>query len=271
MLEDLRRLLPAEISPLHRPCVDSTNTWLLERACAGALERPALLVADEQRAGRGRLGRRWHARAGRSLILSFAPAAAHTGFPAPAYSMVAALAVRAAVRAACELVPELEWPNDLLVGGRKLAGILVEARSRGSAIEGLVIGVGMNVREERAELHPEIRAQATSLAIEGAPQPDLAALAAGIAGELHRRLGAAARAGPEGIARDYAAALGLIGRAVCATADGGEHRGVVRRFELGHGLELEGRAARRRLPLERIASLRPLARESGPGPGLGLA
>jgi BirA family biotin operon repressor/biotin-[acetyl-CoA-carboxylase] ligase len=123
--------------------IDSTNTYLLAQAAGGA---PAgtVAVADHQSAGRGRLDRRWEAPPGASLLTSvlFRPAFD----PAELHLCTAAVALAAAE--ACRQVagvgPVLKWPNDLLVGEAKLAGVLAEAEFTGSECA-VVVGIGINV------------------------------------------------------------------------------------------------------------------------------
>src|SRR5690242_13566930 len=106
--------------------IDSTNAYALERARAGAPEG-LVVVADHQRAGRGRLGRTWHAPVGGSLLASvlLRPTIAVERWPLTATA--AAVAAADAVVAVCDLPARVKWPNDVLVGGRKLAGVLAEA------------------------------------------------------------------------------------------------------------------------------------------------
>src|SRR4051794_38072003 len=119
------------------PEVASTNSELMRRARAGQME-PVLLVAEQQSAGRGRLGRGWASNAGDSLTFSL-------GLPlAPRDWSGLSLAVGVAV--ASSLHPELriKWPNDLWFEGRKLAGILIETASFGD-LRFAVIGIGINI------------------------------------------------------------------------------------------------------------------------------
>ena len=124
--------------------VPSTFDVAHERAGAGA---PAgtLVVADRQTAGRGRAGRRWTSEAGAGLWLTIIER------PADAANL-GALPLRLGMAAARALDPfaeaavQLKWPNDLQVAGRKLAGILVEARWRDGALDWVAVGVGVNVR-----------------------------------------------------------------------------------------------------------------------------
>lgn len=123
------------------PRVDSTNTELMRRARTGPLE-PVLLVAEEQTAGRGRLGRSWFSQPGQSLTFSLALPMSRTGWSG------LSLAVGVSVADALHADVRLKWPNDLWLMGRKLGGILVETASQGERADGVrtvVIGVGINI------------------------------------------------------------------------------------------------------------------------------
>jgi biotin-[acetyl-CoA-carboxylase] ligase BirA-like protein len=121
----------------------------------------AVAVADEQTAGRGRLGRRWFAPAGTSLLCSVQLRPEVSPERLPELTGVAARACAEAIAAMTGIQPEVKFPNDLLVGGRKVAGILAEAR------EGrVVLGVGVNVNVEEIDLPTEVDRPATSLLAE---------------------------------------------------------------------------------------------------------
>jgi len=118
--------------------LDSTNTYALGAARDGVLEG-LVVVADEQGAGRGRLGRRWVSPPGASLLVSVL--LRRDPSHAQPVTMATALALADAVDAVAGFRPGLKWPNDLVVGDRKLAGVLAEAD--GWAV---VVGAGCNVR-----------------------------------------------------------------------------------------------------------------------------
>ena len=123
------------------PQLDSTNTELMRRARTGQAD-PVLLVAEQQTAGRGRLGRAWQSSAGDSLTFSL-------GLPlAPADWSGLSLAVGVSVAESLHPDIVLKWPNDLWLGDRKLGGILIETASFGEGAAGAryaVIGVGVNI------------------------------------------------------------------------------------------------------------------------------
>ncbi|HVU71592.1 MAG TPA: biotin--[acetyl-CoA-carboxylase] ligase [Mycobacteriales bacterium] len=144
----------------------STNAVVADAAREGAGEG-LVVVAESQTAGRGRLGRTWvsPARAGLTLSVLLRPQVsdpAEWGW----LPLLAGLAAAGAVRAQAGLEAVVKWPNDVLVGERKLAGILAEAVQPGA----VVIGVGLNVTTTAAELPPDVAA--TSLAVEGARTTD---------------------------------------------------------------------------------------------------
>lgn len=133
---------------IHHPVTDSTNERARELAAAGAAHG-TLVTAEEQTAGRGRQGRSWSAAPGEALLMSVIVRdleQRHALLP-----LMAALAVCEAAEAVEGVRCEIKWPNDVWVGGRKLSGILVEARP---AAGWAVVGIGLNtgVREFPQEL-----------------------------------------------------------------------------------------------------------------------
>lgn len=122
--------------------VPSTNTALLERARCASVDGH-VLAAEVQTAGRGRRGRAWHSPFGRNLALSLGVALSRPAGETGAFSLVAGLAVRAALADIGLRDATLKWPNDVLLEGRKLAGILVEGG--GPPVRDAVVGIGVNV------------------------------------------------------------------------------------------------------------------------------
>lgn len=145
------------------PSIHSTNTLAMREADDGA---PAgnVYLADEQTAGRGRGAHAWHSAAGSGLYVSvlLRPAAA----PADVlwFSLAAGLAVHAAVKEVTALEPDIRWPNDLLLSGKKFCGILTELNAEVTRVRHMVIGIGINVHQPA--FPAELSAIATSLAVE---------------------------------------------------------------------------------------------------------
>lgn len=123
----------------------STNTELLARRIAG----PALVACEAQTAGRGRRGRRWHSEPGASITFSLARLVRRPARELAALSLVAGVACVRALRALGAAGIALKWPNDLMLDGGKLGGILVETRAQGAATLA-VVGVGINWRSSAA-------------------------------------------------------------------------------------------------------------------------
>jgi len=127
----------------------STNADLLQRARQAQPAAPILRAALVQTAGRGRLGRRWHASAGGALLFSLAVPMATADARIAAATLACGIGAAEALRAAG--VPALlKWPNDLLLNGRKLGGLLCELAFDGQGRRTLVIGVGVNLRLDPA-------------------------------------------------------------------------------------------------------------------------
>jgi BirA family biotin operon repressor/biotin-[acetyl-CoA-carboxylase] ligase len=126
--------------------IDSTNRFVLDEARAGAHEG-LVVVADHQDAGRGRRGRSWTAPPGSSLLVSALLRPPLPAERAQLVTMAAGLALAEAVEGVAGFAPSLKWPNDLVVGDRKLAGLLAEAdvSPRGD-VRAVVVGAGCNVQ-----------------------------------------------------------------------------------------------------------------------------
>jgi len=141
----------------------STNDVALAWAAEGVSDL-ALVVADEQTAGRGRGGRSWITPFGAALAFSLVlhPRPVERDV-IPLYSALGALAVASTLEEKYSLMPEIKWPNDVLVHGRKLCGILAEAVWLGDRAESVVLGIGLNVRHEAVPGEESLDFPATSL------------------------------------------------------------------------------------------------------------
>jgi BirA family transcriptional regulator, biotin operon repressor / biotin---[acetyl-CoA-carboxylase] ligase len=134
--------------------MDVASKLASEGAAAGVV-----VVADEQTAGRGRRGNNWSSPPGAGLYLSYIARPKMDGLPL--LTLAAGVAVRDGVVASTGLWPNLKWPNDLIVGRRKLAGILAEGIAIGPPDQAVIIGIGINLQP--ASYPPDVSARATSL------------------------------------------------------------------------------------------------------------
>ncbi len=196
----------------HVPETGSTNADLLALVEAGAAGDRTVLFTDHQTAGRGRLDRRWEAPRGANLLVSIAVAPV----PSPPSQITQRIGL-AALTAVRTLVPDLEvslkWPNDVLVGERKLAGILAQ---RSSVVDAVVVGLGLNVGWA-----PD---GAASLEVDASPA------------EVLRLVLSAFDELPNDVAAAYRSALSTLGRGVRVELPGG---GVA--FGTAIDLDVEGR------------------------------
>jgi BirA family biotin operon repressor/biotin-[acetyl-CoA-carboxylase] ligase len=140
------------------PTTTSTMDVAAKLAAEGA-RHGVVVVADEQSAGRGRRGSTWQSPPGAGLYLSFV--ARHSGSALSLMTLAAGVAVREGIAASTGLAADVKWPNDLIIGPRKLAGILAEGIAIGTPEQAVIIGVGINL--QAAAYPPDVAARATSL------------------------------------------------------------------------------------------------------------
>jgi len=139
---------------------DSTNRVAMELGYADEPEG-AVVLAEEQTAGRGRAGRSWHSERGAGLYVTLLLRPKLSPVQAPLLTMLAGLSAHTAVLAQTGLSAELKWPNDLLLNGKKLGGILTEMHAEPNSVRFVIVGIGINVGQEK--FPGEIAATATSL------------------------------------------------------------------------------------------------------------
>jgi BirA family biotin operon repressor/biotin-[acetyl-CoA-carboxylase] ligase len=151
--------------------VDSTNRVALELSHAGEPEG-AVVLAEEQTAGRGRAGRTWHSERATGIYITIVLRPKLAPVQAPLLTMMAGLSARAAIQAQTGLDVDLKWPNDLLISGKKLGGILTEMYAEPSQIRFVIVGIGLNINQE--QFPGDLGVVATSLRAEtGRPQSRL--------------------------------------------------------------------------------------------------
>lgn len=203
----------------------STNTTALTLAQQGA-EDGTVIVADRQTAGRGRLGRHWHSPPGVNLycsvILRRRPTPERRMSWLSWVPLLSAVAVARAVQAEAGVLPTLKWPNDLMVGQRKLGGLLCESGGLGELDRVVVVGLGLNVNAGPDAFPGELREVATSLACETGRLFDRAALLASVLAELEHRYDAFPLQEAGEWMHEYATLCSTLGRSVRAEVAGGE-------------------------------------------------
>lgn len=145
--------------------VPSTQAIAHELAQAGEPEGH-VVVADEQTSGRGRLGRNWSSAAGTSISMSLLLRPTLAPENVPPLTLVAAVAVTRAIEKVTGLDADIKWPNDILLNGKKIVGILTEMQSEPGLANVVILGIGINANQTDEELIHDNRNQSTSLATE---------------------------------------------------------------------------------------------------------
>lgn len=227
--------------------LDSTNTYAKQLALSGARDG-AVVVADCQTAGRGRMDRRFESPAGQGIYLT---ALLRPQLPPQRLLPVTALAgvaVCEAVEEICGVRPQLKWPNDPVMGGRKISGILTELslEAETGRLQYLVVGIGVNVGQGPEDFPPELRPMATSLCQElgrKVSRPALAAAEIRALDRLYRRL-------LEGRLDEALAAYRRdcvnLGKTVRLTTPAGEETALAVDVDEDFGLVVEGADGARR-------------------------
>jgi BirA family biotin operon repressor/biotin-[acetyl-CoA-carboxylase] ligase len=241
------------VPPRFLVSTESTNDVARQMAEADAAEWTVVAAAQQTR-GRGRLGRSWASVPGKSLLFSLILRPTLEASLAPSLSLLAAWALVEACSSLRAGPVRAKWPNDLMAGGRKLGGILPEARVEGGRLRYLVLGVGVNVTMASEDFPGHLSERATSLAIEGSagdPRTILQTF-------LRVFRGAYARVGadPHSIADRYRQVCATIGKHVRArTVEGEDIEGVATDVTPRGELVVEVAGGRRLIAFGELAHL----------------
>ncbi len=223
-------LLPEVLVPLlqgtmlaghvhHYFRVGSTNMAAMQAAARDEPEG-AVFVAEEQTSGHGRGGHSWHSPRSVGIYASVILRPQLAPADALVLSLIAGLAAATAVREVTGLSPDLRWPNDLLLGGRKFCGILTELNAEVTRVRYAVIGIGMNVNQER--FPADLAGLATSLRLETGRAWSRVELAAALLKSLDREYRAVLAGQSEAVLRRFEQASSYArGRRVHVEEDGG--------------------------------------------------
>lgn len=205
---------------------NEARTW----AAAGA-PHGALVLAEEQKAGRGRMGRAWHSPRGKGLWMSLVIRTGLTLEQAPQVALVTAVAVCRAIRQTTGADARLKWPNDVLVDGRKVAGILVELQASGARMQSLIAGIGISVNLGREDFPEELRMKATSLRLVTERAIDRTGLAIQTVHSLEEMIGFYLKEGFAPVASLWEALSDTLGNRVLVETPLGQVSGIAVRLD----------------------------------------
>src|SRR5450755_3717677 len=161
----------------------STND-VIEKLSRDGVKEGAVVFAESQTKGRGRLGRKWISPAHKGLWFSILLRPDLRPQETTQLTVAAATALRRAIASETNLRPDIKWPNDILAGGKKVAGILTELSAELDRVKHVNLGIGVDVNQDSGEFPPELRKLATSLKIESGNPIERAQLATEILREL---------------------------------------------------------------------------------------
>lgn len=232
--------------------VSSTNTVALEAADKSDVDG-LVVLADYQTSGRGRLGRSWQSPRRASVLCSVLllmddpslrtsggkqdrVASADDPGIGGRLTLLAAVSVCAAVRQATEITPSIKWPNDVLINGRKVGGILIESRALGGGGRAWVIGIGLNCHQQAGHFPPELRETATSLDLAASHPIDQTAVARELLRALDARLVDPGKPSDRELHDEWSRYAEPIGRRVRLRCDGREYAGQTLAVEPHGGL-----------------------------------
>ena len=191
----------------------STND-VAEKLARDGVAEGVVIFAETQTKGRGRLGRKWLSPAGQGLWFSVL---LRPGMPTGSVTQLtiaAATAVARAIRLETGLSPQIKWPNDILLRGKKVVGILTELSAELDRVKHLTLGIGVDVNHAASEFPPELRKLATSLKIECGRHLSRIDLAAAILRELDRDYARICTGQFEAVADEWQELCATIGRRV---------------------------------------------------------
>ncbi|WNR42415.1 biotin--[acetyl-CoA-carboxylase] ligase [Paenibacillus roseipurpureus] len=145
--------------------VDSTQTIAHQLVASGAPEG-TIVLAEKQNAGRGRMGRKWHSPAGKGIWMSLILTPRIPVYFMPQLTLLSAVALCRSIQKVCQVEIGIKWPNDLLIHGKKVSGILLESSGEDERLKYVIAGIGISVNLLDEDYPEELKHIATSLAIE---------------------------------------------------------------------------------------------------------
>ncbi len=216
--------------------IDSTNNCAKAVAGVGAHEG-TVVIAEEQKAGKGRMGRSWYSSPLENLTFSIVlrPQLNNEGFNL--LSLYAAVGVAEAIERVTQLRVDCKWPNDLLINGKKVAGILIEGSFKDNTSEFVVLGIGINVNQ--LVFPPDLAEKATSLQLESHSEVDRAQLFRETLRSLEQHYHSIRETGFQAILPFWLSRTSLIDKPISVSQQGTLITGVVKGVNSDGGLIIQ--------------------------------
>ncbi|NLY79935.1 MAG: biotin--[acetyl-CoA-carboxylase] ligase [Lysinibacillus sp.] len=197
--------------------IESTQIIAHQLAREGAIDG-TIVIAEEQTAGKGRMQRPWDSAKGKGIWMTIIVRPDLLPHQAPQYTLVTAVSVVMAMKSLYQnFTPEIKWPNDILINGRKCVGILTEMLAEMDRVEGLLVGVGINTNQGPSDFPEELKDIATSIAIEEGSKVNRAELVAEILKYLEMYTDEYVENGFKSIKQLWVEHSGTIGKRIKAT------------------------------------------------------
>jgi BirA family transcriptional regulator, biotin operon repressor / biotin---[acetyl-CoA-carboxylase] ligase len=205
---------------------DSTNLQAKIMAGRKAAEG-TLIVADAQTLGRGRRGRTWHSPPGRNIHASLILRPKLAPSQAPQVTLMAAVALARTLEVSAALDAKIKWPNDVMVGGKKIAGILTEISTDMESVDYVVVGFGINVNMRKSEMPQALRPIATSILMEKGTETSRAHLLCTLMENIEAAYDLLNDQGFGPVMQQWRSMTDIIGQRVCVDVMGRRHTGTV--------------------------------------------
>ena len=229
----------------------STND-VIEKLARDGVKEGVVVFAESQTKGRGRLGRKWLSPTRKGLWFSILLRPELRPQETTQLTVASAIALRRAIKTVSGLTAEIKWPNDLLIGGKKVVGILTEMSAEVDRVRHIILGIGVDVNQEADEFPAELRKLATSLKIEAGEEISRAELATEILRELDSDYARICGGGFSAVADEWESGCATMGRLASPSKGTGARPHQLRRSggrppgPAKDGKEPEAREARRR-------------------------
>lgn len=224
----------------YAPSTASTNAdalAYLQQLTGPAAAHGTVILADCQTAGRGRRGRTWHSPAQGNIYMSVIvlpePGAKRVGAWLPWIPLISALAVADCLSSSSGLAVSVKWPNDLLIGDKKIGGILCEQTTAADRSLAIIIGIGLNINTGADSFPKELQASATTLATETGRPLDRVTILTDLLLQLEQRMDRLFHEGPSGMMDEFTRRCSTVGRTVrVALEENGNVQGIAE--SIGH-------------------------------------